>query len=388
MKCANCGAELKVGCVYCSVCGKEAQIVPDYNELDDDYLKALLEDETDIPLPQAQDNPQGKKVASNEKKSGKKSGKKISGKKKKRKPMLVTLILLVVLILLSVSVVILIRYNQRHSFTYQYEKAISYADQHNYTKAIQYLERALELEPGNTDAQYELAKIYYNREDYKSAEVLLLQIISVVPSNEKAYQLLIELYETQKNYDAIASLYQSATDDSIKKLFTAYVLDKPSFEPQGGDYEEALEISISAPNGTTVYYTMDGSDPTEHGVPYTSPISLEEEGSYTIKATACDERGIYSEVEKEKYVIEYKAPKMATVTPTAGTYTEAISITVHVPDGAKAYYTWDGTIPTTESDLYTEPLELPEGNNILAILVVSEQGLSSPIAKYNYIYQP
>ena len=31
MKCANCGAEIKLGCVYCSVCGKEAQIVPDYN---------------------------------------------------------------------------------------------------------------------------------------------------------------------------------------------------------------------------------------------------------------------------------------------------------------------------------------------------------------------
>jgi uncharacterized Zn finger protein (UPF0148 family) len=27
MKCANCGAEIRVGCVYCPVCGKEAQIV-------------------------------------------------------------------------------------------------------------------------------------------------------------------------------------------------------------------------------------------------------------------------------------------------------------------------------------------------------------------------
>ena len=26
MKCANCGAEIKLGCVYCSVCGKEASV--------------------------------------------------------------------------------------------------------------------------------------------------------------------------------------------------------------------------------------------------------------------------------------------------------------------------------------------------------------------------
>ena len=43
MKCANCGAELKVGCIYCSVCGKEAQIVSDYNLLEDDFLRDVLE---------------------------------------------------------------------------------------------------------------------------------------------------------------------------------------------------------------------------------------------------------------------------------------------------------------------------------------------------------
>ena len=38
MKCAKWGAELKVGCIYCSVCGQEAQIVPAYNLLEDDLL--------------------------------------------------------------------------------------------------------------------------------------------------------------------------------------------------------------------------------------------------------------------------------------------------------------------------------------------------------------
>ena len=57
MKCANCGAEIKLGCVYCSVCGKEAQIVPDYN-VEEDILKELLEE----------DDKPDKNVSSNEKK--------------------------------------------------------------------------------------------------------------------------------------------------------------------------------------------------------------------------------------------------------------------------------------------------------------------------------
>ena len=35
MKCAKCGAEIKEGCLYCSVCGHEVQIVPDYNVLEE-----------------------------------------------------------------------------------------------------------------------------------------------------------------------------------------------------------------------------------------------------------------------------------------------------------------------------------------------------------------
>ena len=42
MKCIYCGAELKEGCIYCSKCGKEVQLVPDYSGIEDDYLKALI----------------------------------------------------------------------------------------------------------------------------------------------------------------------------------------------------------------------------------------------------------------------------------------------------------------------------------------------------------
>ena len=44
MKCINCGAELRDGCIYCVACGHEARIVPDYNFLDDE-LAANLSDE-------------------------------------------------------------------------------------------------------------------------------------------------------------------------------------------------------------------------------------------------------------------------------------------------------------------------------------------------------
>ena len=43
------------------------------------------------------------------------------------------------------------------------------------------------------------------------------------------------------------------------------------------------------------YYSFDG-DPVKDGKQYISPLSLDEEKEYTVKAVAVDKRGIYSEV--------------------------------------------------------------------------------------------
>ena len=81
MKCANCGAEIKLGCVYCSVCGKEAQIVPDYN-VEEDILKELLE-EDDMPNKNASSNGKKKKSLKNSQKK-----KKEAEQKKKQQKLL------------------------------------------------------------------------------------------------------------------------------------------------------------------------------------------------------------------------------------------------------------------------------------------------------------
>lgn len=58
-------------------------------------------------------------------------------------------------------------------------------------------------------------------------------------------------------------------------------------------------------------------------------------------------------------------------------------------DGCSIYYTWDGTDPTTASARYTEPFEVPEGNNVLSVLVVDKKtGLDSGVYRANFIYYP
>ena len=127
MKCAKCGAEIRPGCVYCSNCGQEAQIVTEINILEDDLLRSMLEEEeksgsqteTLVSIEKAAEKtdqkPHGTKTASD---SSKKKKKRML--EKKRKKARKTLVILVVLLIAALAVAFgVMQYNHSNSVSYQ-----------------------------------------------------------------------------------------------------------------------------------------------------------------------------------------------------------------------------------------------------------------------------
>lgn len=394
MKCVNCGAELKVGCIYCSICGHEAQIVPDYNVLEDELLKSYIGEDEKRGQERKEKNGQQEDTGSRKpptagNKAGNGASKSSNGKnskKKKKGILLAGLILALCLIALAVTYS-LIKNQRNNSFDYQYEKGMEKAEEKDYTAAIRYLERALVLDEDSTKTMLELAKLYELREDDDSEEANLLQIIELEPKNRAAYQMLIKLYDSQKAYDKIVSLYDAVKDTDLKSLFADYVVLSPEFSEEEGTYADEFELELTAQDGCDIYYSLGDTDPVANGEKYEEPIALEE-GDTTINAVAKDARGIYSDVVTATYTIEFQAPSAPSISPGSGSYTQAQPITITVPEGCTAYYTWDGSDPNNESTVYAGPLEMPVGNNILSVLVINGHGLASKIVRYNYIYLP
>ena len=71
-----------------------------------------------------------------------------------------------------------------------------------------------------------------------------------------------------------------------------------------------------------------------------------------------------------------------------GVYRNPINVELSSSNDVTIYYTTDGTTPTTDSQAYTEPFSMPEGNIVVSAVAVDEHDLVSSVARKNYIVNP
>ncbi|MDJ0651325.1 MAG: chitobiase/beta-hexosaminidase C-terminal domain-containing protein, partial [Xenococcaceae cyanobacterium MO_188.B19] len=130
--------------------------------------------------------------------------------------------------------------------------------------------------------------------------------------------------------------------------------------PLGDTYPEGLIVTLSSSNSDdAIYYTIDGSEPTTDSIRYTQPIAIEE--TTTILALGVNSLGETGSISSFIYTIDPNADfKPATITASqdSGSYSEPLSVTFTIRDNHQralvAYYTIDGSEPTTTSQIYAQ----------------------------------
>lgn len=368
MKCIKCGQEIEAGKLYCPVCGKEVQLVPDYAPLGNIFLEA--------------ENIEKNKEKEEAEKVQKKKQETI--KKKKMKLIIIISVVASVLLIALISKLLLDTKNN-NSFSYQLSKAeIAYSNS-EYSKAKNYVNRAIELNSTSLDANLLLALLLVEEKNSESAIEILLNLIQNYPNSKAAYGQLIHLYDKLEKEAEIKVLLDSCQEESILKMFQQYIAPEPIAGLSSGSYNYLPKIDFYVPDESSIYYTIDGSEPTKESTPYTGPIPLKE-GSFTVKAISINKKNMQSNVAQYEYQIELPPPETPNISPSSGQFQTNTKIIISVPDGCKAYYAFDKE-PTIESTLYTEPINMPEGEHILKAILVNEMGKESYVASETYVLQ-
>ena len=374
MKCGNCGADLEEGTLFCPVCGKEVQWVPEYNTL-----------ETLIKQRELEEREKKRREMEARKEREKEERKAELERKKKKHKRQVIAGVAGGIIVLGIAAFGFIYQTQINSFDHQMSQAETAYREGDYDSALQYIARARELEPDNPEAEILEARIYVRDNNESAAQSILLSVIQENPDNTTACGELLRLYEQQGEYTAIRDLMNQASDN-MREIYQNYVCSLPEISQEGGSYSEEVTIEISnIPSGTTVYYTLDGSDPDQDSERYEEPVELTEEGTFTFKYIAYNEKSVPSDIGEEEYVISFDAPERPKIAPVSGMYEYQENIIVTAPEGCTVYYAFDET-PTVDSTEYTGPVARPQGEHTFSAIAVDSRGKKSPVASEVYVY--
>ncbi len=160
----------------------------------------------------------------------------------------------------------------------------------------------------------------------------------------------------------------------------------PTISPNSGSYTGTEKVTITdAVAGATIYYTLDGSTPTPQSAVYTSPLAIA--SNVTVTAVASPNGYLQSEPASATYISTSTTanPKFSLV---GGIYAGARTLTLSDSStGAKIHYTQNGSTPTVNSPLYTQPLAVAVPETIQAIAIAP--GLyASAVVSASYTIQP
>lgn len=435
MKCKNCGAEISTDTgLICPFCGKEIQIVPDYNPLDDvltEQVRGAVSETLRIHINQEQldkykenkrnqetisleGRPYQKRVGAEQgveysayNETGKQSysdrtegrnsdaeedrireerearrrriqKKKMLAKKRRRRQMIMATAGIIAIAGLGV-------FSYTNSYDGRVRSGYKALEALEYEDAETYFEKAISRKEKRKEAYTGLAKTYVAQGKLDQAEKVFLDALDGQKKNSEIYEAAVLFYLDTEQETKVMELLGACEEESVLHALKDYVCEEPKFSlDETKEYDEVQALELTS-DEKKIYYTTDGSVPTIESTEYTEAIKLSE-GENVISAIAVNEKGIPSLPVTKTYRVEFPVEDAPAVTPSTGRYEEYQQISVAVPDGYTAYYTTDGTDPTSSESriLYSGPFDLPEGNTILNVVLMNQKNRYSDVTKRTY----
>ena len=292
-------------------------------------------------------------------------------------------LVLIIIIIVAVS----LNKKSKNNYDYYYQTGMKLYEEGNYGDASSYLSKASKENEGkkNLNLKYTLYRCYESSGNEDEAVNVLKDILSYDENYEDAVKALADIYYKKEDADNLTKLIRKYQDGKCSNAVKNYIVKEPSASKEPGSYDDDVELKFTCDSGCVVYYTTDGKEPDSKSTLYDGTAIKLETGTTKIKAVSVNSIGVYSKVVEFEYVVEYGAPAAPDVTPASGKYSDGEKIKINnIPDKCKAYYTTDGTTPTSSSTEYTGEFDMPTGNTVIAFVIINDHEQSSTVVKRNY----
>ncbi|MBQ8592966.1 MAG: chitobiase/beta-hexosaminidase C-terminal domain-containing protein, partial [Bacteroidaceae bacterium] len=150
--------------------------------------------------------------------------------------------------------------------------------------------------------------------------------------------------------------------------------NKPAIKQTYNDGVTIVEFTTSV-EGATIYYTLDGTEPTTASSVYTEALQLTEKA--TVKAMIVAAGYNNSDVAAAEVVVKKQAAAPAVTVTDGENGTKVITMTG--AEGTAIHYNLSAAVPTVASPAYTEPIVVSRSTDICAIAVGTDMLDSDPV---------
>ncbi len=161
----------------------------------------------------------------------------------------------------------------------------------------------------------------------------------------------------------------------------------PTISPNGGPFDGSVTVTITtATTGSTIRYTLDGSDPTTTSTAYTAPIAVTVDG--TVVSARAFQVGFTNSERATSAPFVRNTVATPVISPNGGAFDESATVNITTATaGATIRYTVDGTDPTSLSTVYSAPITVPVDGRVVSArafqtgLNDSERATSAPFTQ-------
>lgn len=189
-------------------------------------------------------------------------------------------------------------------------RAEELAQEGSYADAVRMIDRALAADQDGvyTDEKLYLKKTEYLQDAGDNDEALSIAMLVVKntkegqPEFDEAWERIVAICTAEEEFGKLATLLEGCGVESVKSKYYNYLVYDPVFRDPPGTYEGELELVIESQGVGTVFYTIDGSEPTDKSNLYSKAIQFRP-GIYTVKAFFVNRYGLRSNTVTGTYQI-------------------------------------------------------------------------------------
>ncbi|MBP3542923.1 MAG: leucine-rich repeat domain-containing protein [Lachnospiraceae bacterium] len=224
----------------------------------------------------------------------------------------------IVLVIAFVGFIWYLQYKKNAEVSECIEAGNNYLSELKYEQAIAAYSQALEIDEKNWEANLGLAGAYEVNDMGVYAEAIYKNMLEMDGTNADIYTSLAELYMSENKLEEAKELLEEAItkvqSEHIDELYLMTKPEAPTANYISGEYEKRIRVELFAGENQTIYYTLDGTNPTVDAENYNEGIILKN-GKTTLKAMAVNGAGYQSDTVVYEYnvlvedvVVELREP--------------------------------------------------------------------------------